>query len=183
MELKDPEIWGIAQQQFAEADNMSDEIVSLRAMVHGECPAKEQALSDFSNKWQHEALVMDKWFIIQATSPTPGTLTNVIKLMQHPLFSIKNPNKVRSLIGAFAGANPVCFHAKDGTGYRFLTDQVMALDRINPHISSRLLGRLSRWRKYDKGRQQLMKSEIERVVACSSLSKGVYEVAVKCLGE
>jgi aminopeptidase N len=182
MELKDPQIWELGQQQFSQTDNMSDEMASLHAIVNSDSPHKKQVLADFSNKWQHESLVMDKWFTLQATVASPHTLDKVLELMEHPLFSIKNPNKVRSLIGAFAGANPVCFHAEDGRGYKFLADQVIVLDKLNPHISSRLLSRFSHWRKYDKNRQQLMKAQLERVVGSTSLSKGVYEVALKCLG-
>ena len=181
--LDDEEIWTVTLKQFSEADNMSDEMAALGAMVHGDCPARPKVVAEFFEKWQHEALVMDKWLVVQATAPLSGTLAEVVGLMAHPIFSMTNPNKVRSLIGAFAGANPLCFHAKDGSGYCFLVDRVLELDPLNPHIAARLLGHLSCWRKYDVLRQGLMKRELERVVGCTSLSKGVYEVAAKCLAD
>ena len=101
--------------------------------------------------------------------------------MQHPAFTLKNPNKVRALIGAFANQNLVNFHRADGAGYRFLADQIIVLNKLNPQIASRLLAPLTRWRKYDAGRQGLMKSELERILASGELSSDVYEVVSKSL--
>jgi aminopeptidase N len=102
-------------------------------------------------------------------------------LMQHPAFTLKNPNKVRALIGAFANQNLVNFHRADGAGYRFLADQVITLNALNPQIASRLLAPLTRWRKYDSARQALMKGELERILASGELSSDVYEVVSKSL--
>ncbi len=179
--LDDPKIIQIALQQQEQADNMSDEISSLRCMAHKDCPDREKSLALFAAKWDNEPLVLDKWFIAQATAPLPDTLDRVKELMAHPRFSIKNPNRVRSLIGAFVGANPVCFHAVSGAGYTFLADMVLELDSLNPHLASRLLGRLSRWKKYDSQRQDLMQKELERIASQKDLSKGAYEVVQKCL--
>jgi len=101
--------------------------------------------------------------------------------MQHPAFTLKNPNKVRALIGAFAGQNHVNFHRADGAGYSFLADQVIVLDKLNPQIAARQLSPLTRWRKYDAARQQQMKSELERILASGELSPDVYEVVSKTL--
>jgi aminopeptidase N len=179
--LDDREIIRVVLRQQEQADNMSDEIAALRCMAHKECTESEQSLALFAAKWETDPLVFDKWFTVQATAPLPGTLKRVMGLMRHPRFSIKNPNRVRALIGAFAGANPVCFHAADGAGYSFLADIVLELDKLNPQIASRLLGRLSRWRKYDSQRQLLMQKELKRVASRNDLSKGAREVVQKCL--
>jgi aminopeptidase N len=138
-------------------------------------------LADFRARWQHDPLVMDKWFSVQATSPRTDTLARVHGLLADPAFSIRNPNKVRALIGAFATGNPVRFHAADGGGYRFLVDRVLDLDPANPQIAARLLRALARWRRYDPGRQALMRGELERVAGVTGLSKDVYEIAAKSL--
>ena len=101
--------------------------------------------------------------------------------MDHPDFSLRNPNRVRSLIGAFCTGNPVRFHAADGAGYRFLADRVLELDPLNPQIASRLLKSMIRWRRFDRGRQELMRAELARVLAAEALSKDAYEVASKAL--
>ncbi|MEW8380730.1 MAG: aminopeptidase N C-terminal domain-containing protein, partial [Candidatus Thiodiazotropha taylori] len=134
-------------------------------------------------KWQQDPLVMDKWFAVQAGSNLPGTLASVKALMEHPAFSIRNPNKVRSLIGAFCSTNLFAFHAADGSGYEFLTDQVITLDSLNPQIAARLLRIMSRWRRYDESRQQLMRKAFERVLAQVDISKDVFEIASKSVAD
>jgi aminopeptidase N len=124
---------------------------------------------------------MDQWFSVQAGSALPGGLERVQALMNHPAFTLKNPNKVRALIGAFAGQNLVNFHRADGSGYRFLADLVITLNGFNPQIASRQLAPLTRWRKYDSSRQALMKAELERILASGELSSDVYEVVSKSL--
>ncbi len=111
----------------------------------------------------------------------PGTLATVETLMAHPAFDLKNPNKVRSLIGAFCHGNQVRFHDAGGAGYRFLADRVMEIDAFNPQVAARLMGGFSRWRKFDAARQRLMKSELERILGTDRLSKDVYEIASKTL--
>ena len=136
-------------------------------------------MTAFYAKWQGEALVLDKWFSLQATTPLPGTLDRVKSLMGHSAFNIKIPNKVRALIGAFA-SNPVCFHDRSGAGYEFLTDQVLALDAINPHIAARLAGRFAQWRRLPC-RQELIQGQLQRIMAQAGLSKGVFEVVSRTL--
>ncbi len=116
--------------------------------------------------------MVDKWFTLQATSRLPQTLAEVQKLTRHPAFTLKNPNRVRALVGAFAQGNPARFHAADGAGYRFLADQVLALDPRNPQVAARLLIPLSRWRRYDAGRQALMKGELARIAAAPDTVQG-----------
>ncbi|HED15773.1 MAG TPA: aminopeptidase N [Gammaproteobacteria bacterium] len=170
-------------QQSRNADNMTDVIAALAALVHHHCLEQNEALAQFADKWQHQPLVMDKWFAIQATSPGDDTLATVQGLMSHPSFSIKNPNKVRALIGSFCMRNPVCFHDSSGKGYDFLTEQVAELDKINPQIAARLLGSLSRWRRYDQARQQQMRQALEQISNTSGLSPDCYEVVEKSLAD
>ncbi|MDH5299026.1 MAG: aminopeptidase N [Desulfobulbaceae bacterium] len=180
--LGEAELQQLALAQFREADNMTDALGGLRLLAHTDNPYRGQALAAFYDQWQHDPLVLDKWFALQATAPLPSTLSAVRELLGHPAFSITNPNKVRALIGAFAGGNPVCFHAADGTGYCFLGQQVRRLDSLNPQVASRMAASLSRWRRYDGGRQGLMRQELEGLLALPNLSGDLYEVVAKSLG-
>jgi len=170
-----------SQQQFDTAKNMTDQIAALAVVVNGSHPAKQQCLADFYQQWQDEALVIDKWFALQASSHNPDTFANVQVLMQHPAFDLKNPNRVRALIGAFSQANPLHFHAANGQGYQFLADQIIALNTLNPQVASRMLSALTSWRRYDPGRQALIKAQLERIMTTEAVSKDVYEVASKSL--
>jgi len=172
-------------EQFEAGDNMTDVSAALRLLVNSEMPEavqlREQALRAFYEQWQHEALVVDQWFSVQATSVLPGTLDHVKELMQDQAFDIKNPNKVRALISAFANGNPVQFHDASGSGYEFLADRIIELDGLNPQIASRLVTPLSRWRKFGAERQVKMRGALERVGGVSALSKDVREVVGKSL--
>ncbi len=181
MQLDDADIHQRCFEQFNSATNMTDVMAALTLLSHQSCEQREQALAAFEKKWVDDPLVMDKWFAVQAISKRPETLGEVIKLMDHPKFSIKNPNKVRSLIGAFCSANLTGFHAADGRGYRFLADRVLELDPLNPQVASRMLRLMSRWQRYDHHRQQLMKGELARILAAENLSKDSYEIAFKSL--
>ncbi|MCG8050573.1 MAG: aminopeptidase N [Candidatus Thiodiazotropha endolucinida] len=183
MSLEDRQIDRICMAQFETADNMTDVMAALHGLVNRDIPERDRALSDFEAKWQQDPLVMDKWFAVQAGSNLPGTLASVEALMEHPAFSIRNPNKVRSLIGAFCSTNLFAFHAADGSGYEFLTDQVITLDSLNPQIAARLLRLMSRWRRYDESRQQLMRKAFERVLAQADISKDVFEIASKSVAD
>lgn len=173
------------QKQFDAADNMTDVAAALRLLMNTDMPeaeaVREKALSDFYRNWQHEALVVDQWFSVQATSSLPGTLDKVKTLMQHPAFHIKNPNKVRSVIGAFCGQNALHFHDVSGAGYEFLADRIIELDKLNPQIASRLVTPLTRWKKYDEKRQVMMRGALQRIAAEVKLSKDVSEVVGKSL--
>ncbi|WP_404939713.1 aminopeptidase N [Pseudomonas sp. JDS08PS003] len=182
MLTRKPEVLAVAIEQFDSADNMTERLTALAVLVNSPFEAeKAQALAVFAENFKDNALVMDQWFSVQAGSPLPGGLERVKALMQHPAFNLKNPNKVRALVGAFAGQNLINFHAADGSGYRFLADLVIQLNGFNPQIASRQLAPLTRWRKYDSARQALMKGELERIRASGELSSDVFEVVSKSL--
>ncbi|MFJ5296635.1 aminopeptidase N [Pseudomonas sp. NPDC088368] len=177
-----PEVLAAAIEQFDSADNMTERLTALAVLVNSPFEdEKAKALAVFAENFKDNSLVMDQWFSVQAGSTLPGGLERVKALMQHPAFTMKNPNKVRALIGAFAGQNLINFHAADGSGYRFLADLVIELNGFNPQIASRQLAPLTRWRKYDDKRQALMKGELERIRASGQLSPDVYEVVSKSL--
>ncbi|TNE93288.1 MAG: DUF3458 domain-containing protein, partial [Gammaproteobacteria bacterium] len=171
--------------QFMEADNMTDRLSALNGLVNDPReearPLSEQALDKFYNDWQHEPLVLNQWFQTQAACVLPGGLERVKVLMEHPAFDFHNPNKVRSLIGVFCNSNLINFHDEAGEGYRFLADNVIALDKLNPQIASRQLTPLTKWRRYDLTRQALMREELARVLAEPGLSRDTYEIASKSL--
>ena len=177
-----PEVLAATLEQYDACDNMTERLTALAVLVNSPFEAeKARALQAFAEHFKDNPLVMDQWFSVQAASGLPGGLARVKALMQHPAFTLKNPNKVRALIGAFAGQNLINFHAADGSGYRFLADLVIKLNALNPQIASRQLSPLTRWRKYDSKRQALMKAELERILASGPLSSDVYEVVSKSL--
>jgi aminopeptidase N len=179
--LEDEKIQQWSEQQFRTANNMTDQIAALANIVNHPHPAKQECLTQFYQKWQQEALVIDKWFAIQASSPMPDAFATVISLTGHPAFDLATPNRVRAVIGSFSQANPLHFHAINGQGYEFLANHVIALDILNPQVASRMLGPLTSWRRFDETRQNLMKTQLERVMNCPAISRDVYEVASKSL--
>ncbi|MDZ7804093.1 aminopeptidase N [Thiohalophilus sp.] len=181
LETEEQAMFDLAMQQYSRANNMTDTLAALSMLANFAIPKRHQALEGFYQKWQHDQQVVEKWLAIQAGSRLPRTLQHVRQLMEHEAFSIKNPNKVRALIGRFCAGNPINFHAADGSGYRFLGDQVLELDSLNPQIAARLVQNLSRWKRYDEKRQGLMKQQLERILDKEGLSKDVYEVASKSL--
>ncbi len=170
----------LGYKHFQSANNMTDSIAALSQLSHLESEQTCNALDAFEQRWSDDALVMDKWFIVQASSQHDNVLEKVKTLMEHPCFDLKNPNKVRSLIGAFAGMNLQAFHNTNGLGYQFVMDQILALDKFNPQIASRMVKLFSRWRRYDETRQNLMKAELERA-ARDKLSPDVFEIVTKSL--
>ena len=182
MELGDDEVRRLAAAQFAQAKNMTDSIASLCCLANTVGPEGEQALAAFYARWQDDPLVVDKWFGLQATSRLPDTLERVKALTTHPAFNIKNPNKVRAVIGSFCAGNPARFHREDGAGYRFLADHVLALNKLNPQVASRMVNAMSQWRRFDAGRQAHMRAQLERILAEPGLSRDVFEVVSKSLG-
>ena len=167
--------------QFEAAGNMTDQLGALAALANSAGPERGVALAAFYRRWREEALVVDKWLTLQATASLPGTLAVVEELMGHEAFNLRNPNKVRALIGAFSQANPLHFHAADGSGYTFLADRILALNAFNPQIAARLMAAFTRWRKYDPVRQRGMRGQLERILATPDLSPDAYEIAVKSL--
>jgi len=171
----------LANSQVESSDNMTDTLAAIRGLIFVDSAQADKALSDFESKWIDDALVMDKWFIMQAIKPGPDTVNKVRDLMQHPAFSIKNPNKVRALIGVFAMLNPTGFHAADGSGYRFHADRVIELDPLNPQMAARMAAAFNRWKRYDEGRMAMMKTELQRISSVESLSGDVTEIVANAL--
>jgi aminopeptidase N len=171
----------MAFRQFADADNMTDRQGALGVLVNGDTPERDQALAMFHDRFHDNGLVLDKWFTTQALSTRPDTAEAVARLAEHADFTLTNPNRVRSLVGAFA-ANSRAFHDRSGAGYRFLADKVIAVDRLNPQTAARLIPPLGRWRRYDSVRAAMMQNELQRVLATPGLSRDVFEQASKSLG-
>ncbi|MBI2379292.1 MAG: aminopeptidase N [Gammaproteobacteria bacterium] len=181
MALPEPEVEGLCRRQYEATDNMTERFAALRELVHQGCASGAELLADFERRYAGDALVMDKWFAVQASAPLPGILVEVKRLMTHPAFSLNNPNKVRSLIGAFAMANPTQFHAADGSGYRFLAEQLVQLQAVNPQIAARMTSAFNRWKKYLPARQAQMQGELRKLVETPDLAKDVFEIASKAL--
>lgn len=180
MSIEDEQGLALCEAQFAADHNMTDVRHALTLLVHSDRDdLASPALKAFGQKWAHDPLVMDQWFTIQVTRPQLDVLERVEYLMQHPAFSIKNPNKVRALVGAFA-QNRVNFHRLDGKGYALLADVVIELNRLNPEIAARLITPLTRWQRFDEERQQLMREQLERIKR-EPLSSNVFEVVEKAL--
>ncbi|MFS8172659.1 aminopeptidase N [Vreelandella titanicae] len=180
MSIEDEQGLALCESQFAADHNMTDVRQALTLLVHSDRDdLASPALKAFGEKWAHDPLVMDQWFTVQVSRPQPDVLERVKYLMQHPTFSLKNPNRVRALVGAFA-QNRVNFHRLDGQGYQLLTDVVIELNRLNPEIAARLITPLTRWQRFDETRQALMRSELERIKQ-QPLSSNVYEVVEKAL--
>lgn len=178
--LDDPEIAELTLHEYKTATNMTEQLAALAAIVQKPGKTREDALADFYNKWQHDSLVVNKWFSLQASSDIPGNVENVRNLVKHPAFDLRNPNKVVSLVGTFC-TSPVNFHAKDGSGYEFLGEMVVQLDKLNPRVASRMVSPLSKWKRFDETRQKLAKAQLEMIMSANGLSENVFEIASKSL--
>ncbi|MCL7040661.1 hypothetical protein MKW94_024736 [Papaver nudicaule] len=178
--LEDSQITELALNEYRTATNMTDQFAALAALVQNPGKTRDDVLADFYGQWKDDYLVVNKWFALQAMSDIPGNVENVRKLLKHPGFDLRNPNKVYSLIGGFCGS-PVNFHAKDGSGYKFLGEIVVQLDKINPQVASRMVSAFSRWRRYDETRQALAKAQLEMIMSTNGLSENVFEIASKSL--
>ncbi|WP_148862261.1 aminopeptidase N [Marinobacter fonticola] len=182
MHINDEEARMMALQQFDQASNMTDQSGALRALVNSDFEKdRANALASFYDQFSDDPQVVEQWFSIQASSPRAGSLPAVEALLEHDAFDWKNPNKIRSVIGAFANQNLANFHAVDGSGYRFLAKHILALDSSNPQIAARLVSPLTRWRNYGDVYRDGMKAALEQVHAKPDLSKDVYEVVHKSL--
>ena len=173
----------IAHDAYAQAGNMTDRLAALSCLVRIAHDLRASALLDFLARYRDNALVMDKWFTLQATAPVKDCLDHVIKLTEHELFTPRNPNKVRSLIGAFASGNPLHFHDPSGRGYQFLGDWILQLDGINPAIAARMMEPLTQWRRVDHHRARLMRDQLQTILARPGLSKDCFEIATKGLAQ
>jgi len=171
----------LADAHYRAAANMTDMIAGLASLSRMDSPLRDFAFAHFHDRFQNDALVLDKWMGLQALSPLPGTVDRVRALMKHPAYDVKNPNRVRSLVGAFA-ANHLRFHAADGAGYALVGETIRTLDRINPQVASRMAAAFEAWRRYDDKRQTLMRGELERTLAQDGLSPNLFEVASKMAG-
>ncbi len=183
--IDDEAIANTCYQHFQSANNLTDEMTGFSLLANMECSESElaaQATKEFHDKWKDNAQVMDSWFAVQASAKKPQTLEQVKQLIKHSLFTLSNPNKVRSLIGTFS-ANYINFHAEDGSGYSFVSDMVMKLDEKNPQIASRIVRSLMKWRQLEEKRAALMKTELERISRRENISSDVYEIVSKALAE
>ncbi len=171
----------LALERVQQARNMTEQVGALRALVHAGCPEGEAAIEAFEQHWSQEPLVMDKWFSVQATAPLATTRARVEQLLAHPGFHLENPNRVRSLIGAYAETNHYGFHLADGSGYRLLAEQVLRLDGFNPSTAARLVGPLTRWHRYGEHRRAMMRAELMRMADVDDLSRNLYEQVSKSL--
>ncbi|WP_349886001.1 aminopeptidase N [Pantoea ananatis] len=171
----------LVQAQYHHANNMTDSLAALSAAVAAQLPCRDTLLADYDERWHKDGLVMDKWFMLQATSPAQNALLNVRRLLSHRSFSMGNPNRIRSLIGAFASGNPSAFHAEDGSGYRFLVEMLTDLNTRNPQVASRMIEPLIRLKRYDAHRQALMRQALEQLQGLDKLSGDLYEKITKAL--
>ena len=171
----------VAKAQFDGADNMTDRMDALAVLNQVSVPEREEALDAFYNRFKDDHLVVNKWLSVQAACPLPGTLATVRRLLTHPSFDLKNPNKLRAVVGVFSLTNPANFHASDGSGYEFLADQILEIDKFNPQVAARMVPPLGRWRRFDAARQTLMKTQLERIAGMTQISRDVAELVMKSL--
>ena len=171
----------LLKKQFDSADNMTDRMDAFSLLSGIDTPERLDAITSFYNRFKDDHLVVNKWLTVQSASPLPNTLTTVRALLTHPAFDLKNPNKVRAVIGAFANTNPVNFHAEDGSGYAFLADQILAIDAFNPQTAARLVPPLGRWKRFGAARQALMRAQLQRMADSKTLSPDVGELVMKSL--
>ncbi|QDU99005.1 aminopeptidase N [Lignipirellula cremea] len=178
--LERPETTALVASQYQAADNMTDKIAALSLLADLDCPQRESATADFYQAWHRDPLVLDKWFAVQAGSRRSDVVEQVKRLTQHEKFAITNPNRVRSLLGAFA-ANACRFHDKSGVGYALLADYILQIDANNPQLASRLVSAFNTIRRFDKERQSLMQAQLERIQAKQGLSSDVLEIVERAL--
>jgi aminopeptidase N len=171
----------LAEQQYRTADNMTDRFAALAVLAQHRGEAREIALEHFANTFENDPLVLDKWFSLQASIPELETLDRVKRLMAHPGFSMKNPNRLRSLIGAFAAGNPSQFNRADGAGYDFVSEIVIDTDRSNPQVAARILGAFKTWRTLEPDRRALAETALRRIADQDQLSPDVLDIVTRTL--
>ena len=176
-----PEDIALVAAHFANARNATDEVSALAMLSELRSPERIKAFERFYERWKGDHLVIDNWFAYQAASPLPSSLAAVVKLTRHPLFSIKNPNKVRALIGTFAMGNPTNFNRPDGRGYEFLADRVLEIDAFNPQVAARLLSAFRSWKALEVDRRRLAKKTLQRVAKVKPLSRDASEIVSRML--
>jgi aminopeptidase N len=179
---KDKEAVALAASAFKRATCMTDSIAALACLASLPGLEKDEALSIFYSNAKGDPLVLNKWFSIQALADLPDTIDRIQSLTQHPDFSMKNPNRFRALIGAFANSNLARFHSEDGRGYALVADMVLAVDKLNPQVAARLAGAFSLWRKFENSRRNAMKEQLDRLMAVGDgLSRDTYEIVSQSL--
>jgi aminopeptidase N len=177
-----PEDIARAAAHLESSTNLTDETAALAILANFNLPERTQALARFYERWKEDHLVIDSWFAFQASSRLKSSLTTVKKLTRHPLFSIKNPNKVRALIGAFAWNNPVNFNRPDGQGYEFVAERVLEIDAFNPQVAARLLSAFRSWKVLEPARRRAARKALQRIARSKPLSQDVFEIVSKTLG-
>ncbi len=173
----------LAATQYQAADNMTDRMAALGTLSLHDVPERKAAFDDFYQRYSDDPLIIDKWFSLQAMTPDPATLDRVRALTAHPAFSMANPNRVRSLIGAFAQGNPTQFNRPDGAGYEFMADRILALDPNNPQVASRMTTAFKSWRMLESGRSARAKAALQRIADAPKLSRDVHDIAQRALAE
>lgn len=168
-------------EQYHSSNNMTDTIAAMTAANQASLLCRESLMQDYSDKWSHDGLVMDKWLILQGTNQAVNSLEVVKKAMDHSAFTFKNPNRIRSLIGSFFNNNPTAFHATSGEGYQFAGEVLVKLNASNPQVASRLIDPLLKFKRYDTKRQQLMKAQLELLAKKEDLASDLYEKVSKAL--
>ena len=181
--LDDAPARALAIAQYDAADNMTDAIAALAALKDSDAAERHDLFARFEARWREEPLVLDKWFALEATALREGTLARVRSLLAHPRFNARNPNRVRSLVGAFALRNYARFHAADGAGYAFVADQVLALDPANPQLASSVASAFNLWKRFPPPRRALMQVALERVAGTKGLSNDVAEIVSRTLDD
>ncbi|MGF1755750.1 aminopeptidase N C-terminal domain-containing protein, partial [Vibrio makurazakiensis] len=167
--------------QYKQANNMTDTIAAMAAANSAQLACRENLMADYSDKWTHDGLVMDKWFALQGSNPDASVLESIKETMNHPAFSLKNPNRTRNLIGSFLNQNPVQFHDKSGKGYEFAGEILRELNSSNPQVASRLIDPLLKYRLYDEERQAMMRKQLEALKDMDNLAKDLFEKVTKAL--
>ena len=165
----------------ASSSNMTNVLGALSAVVKASHPLCDDLLSHFDSQWRHDVLVMDKWFVLQAMQTGEDAIINIKSLYEHPSFDFSNPNRVRALVGSFSYFNTQQFHRADGQGYELLGDLLVNLNAINPQNASRMLTPFMSWKRYDKTRSALMKTQLERLSNLDGLSDDLFEKVEKAL--
>jgi len=170
-----------ALSAYHAANNMTDRMSALAALNDQPGDPRTEVMAAFHDRYANDPLTLDKWFVLTATAPGPDVLAEIRRAMEDPTFTLGNPNKARSLIGAFAASNPTAFHAADGAGYKFFTEQILAIDKLNPQTAARMLAPLGRWKRMDGARQSQMQTALKRILATQNISRDIFEIADKAL--
>jgi aminopeptidase N len=173
----------LVAKQYEAADNMTDRMAALSTLSLHDVPERKAAFEDFYDRYRDDPLIIDKWFSLQAITPDPATLDRVQALAAHPAFSMGNPNRVRSLIGAFAQGNQTQFNRPDGAGYDFVADRILALDPANPQVASRLTTAFRSWRMLEAGRRARAQAALQKIAAAPNLSRDVNDIVSRSLAE